>query len=223
MVDPASLRARKKERTRAAIARAALELFAERGYDAVTLTEVADAADVGHRTLFRYFADKEELLFGDDAAVQAHVRVALAARPATEPPGTAVLEALVSLAPWWQDDRKRGRLRRAVIEAAPALVARQRTKHSDYERVLLEELAARGLKQPQARLLARAAVACVDEAITRWLADRDPDEPGLAGRIRGTWLEPAQQLAPTTSERRRGTTPPTSPGLEPSVRTGDGC
>lgn len=190
------MRERKKQRTRAAIAQAALELFAARGFEAVTLTEIAEAADVGHRTLFRYFADKEELLFGDDDAVQAHLRAALAARPEHEPPATAVLQALVSLAPLWQDSREQGRTRRAVIENSTALRARERAKHAAYERVLLDGLAARSVGQPQARLLARVAVACTDEAITRWLSDDDPTQPGLAGRAQETFAELAQHLGP---------------------------
>src|SRR5215207_4720778 len=152
------LRERKRERTRALIANAALELFAARGFADVTLAEVADVAEIGQRTLFRYFSDKEELLFGDDAAVQDQLRAALADRPAREPPAAAVLEAVVSLAQLWQDDRERGRTRRAVIDASSTLKARERAKHSAYERVLSDELSKRGLDRPQARLLARTAV-----------------------------------------------------------------
>jgi AcrR family transcriptional regulator len=191
------LRERKKERTRAAIAQAALELFTTRGFEAVTLAEVAQAADVGQRTLFRYFLDKEELLFGDDAVVQGHLQTALAARPAEEPPASTVLEAVVSLAPLWQDRREEGRTRRAVIEASPALHARQLAKYSGYERVLLDGLVARGLGRPGARLLARTAVACTDEALTRWFSDDDPAQPGLAGRARETFAELSQQLRTT--------------------------
>jgi AcrR family transcriptional regulator len=194
---PVPLRERKKERTRAAIAQAALELFTTRGFEAVTLAEVAQAADVGQRTLFRYFLDKEELLFGDDAVVQGHLQTALAARPAEEPPASTVLEAVVSLAPLWQDRREEGRTRRAVIEASPALHARQLAKYSGYERVLLDGLVARGLGRPGARLLARTAVACTDEALTRWFSDDDPAQPGLAGRARETFAELSQQLRTT--------------------------
>ena len=194
MTHPAPIRARKKERTRAAIARAALELFTRRGFEAVTLAEVAAAADVGQRTLFRYFSDKEELLFGDDAVVQAQLHAALSARPAQEPPVTAVLEAVVSLVPLWQDRREQGRTRRAVIDASPALHARQLAKYSAHERVLLDGLVARGSGRPQARLLARTAIACTDEALTRWFSDDDPAQPGLAGRARETFAELSQQL-----------------------------
>jgi AcrR family transcriptional regulator len=190
------MRERKKQRTRAAIAGAALDLFAGRGFDAVTVAEVAEAADVGRRTLFRYFPDKEELLFGDDEAVQARLRDALAARPERDAPTSAVLEALVDLASLWQDAREQGRARRAVIERSPALQARELAKHATYEQVLVDGLAARGLGLPQARLLARVAVACATEAITRWLADDDPDSPGLEGRTRDTFSELGEHLAP---------------------------
>ena len=82
---PDDLRERKKARTRAAISAAALRLFAERGYEAVTIADVAAAAEVGQRTVFRYFGDKDELLFGEDLAFRAALADALAARPRRSP------------------------------------------------------------------------------------------------------------------------------------------
>jgi AcrR family transcriptional regulator len=181
---PLPLRERNKVRTRAAIERAALDLFSARGFDAVTLAEVADAAEVGQRTLFRYFSDKEELLFGDDHALRLRLGELLAVRPEHEPATTAALEAVLGLAPMWQDSRELGRRRRAVIDASPALAARERAKHSAYEQVLLGGLVARGLDRPAARLLSRVSVTCFDEAVTRWLDDDDPQRPGLAHRVR---------------------------------------
>jgi AcrR family transcriptional regulator len=194
VTEPA-LRDRKKQRTREAIARAALELFADRGFSAVSMAQVAEAADVGQRTLFRYYADKEELLFGDDAPVQDRLRQALAARPDGEPPMVAAREALVDLAPLWQDARDHGRTRRAVIEASPALRARQLAKHAAYEEVLAEGLADRGTDRPQARLLARVAVACATEAISRWLDAEDPRGPALEPTVRQAFAELGLQLS----------------------------
>src|SRR5580693_1453486 len=84
----AGLRERKKEQTRQRIAAVALRLFAERGFDAVTVNEVAEAAEVAKATLFTYFPTKESLVLhgvgGDDLA-------GIAAR---RPPGQTFLEAL---------------------------------------------------------------------------------------------------------------------------------
>jgi AcrR family transcriptional regulator len=189
-----SLRERKKQRTRAALAGVALELFAARGFAAVTMAEIAAAAEVGPRTVYRYFADKEELLFGADDEVLDHLRTALAARPAAEPPARAVVEAVRALVPLWGDRQAEGRARAAVIAASPELLARQRTKQAAEERVLAAGLVARGLAAAQAGLLARAAVVCADEAITRWLDDADPRAPGLDHRLRGTVAELAGLL-----------------------------
>jgi AcrR family transcriptional regulator len=62
------LRERKKRQTREAIAAAAMELFSERGFDAVTVADVAEAADVSEKTVFNYFPTKEELVFQGGAA-----------------------------------------------------------------------------------------------------------------------------------------------------------
>jgi AcrR family transcriptional regulator len=78
------LRERKKQRTRETIARAAHELFAERGYHATTLPEIAEAADVSTRTIFAYFPSKEDILFSDFPIMKEALAQALAERPAGE-------------------------------------------------------------------------------------------------------------------------------------------
>src|SRR4051794_3589293 len=82
------LRASKKRRTREAIAAAALRLFTERGFDAVTVAEVAAAADVSEKTVFNYFPAKEDLLFERGEERRAALVEAIRSRPA----GTSVVE-----------------------------------------------------------------------------------------------------------------------------------
>ncbi|MVU77074.1 TetR family transcriptional regulator [Nocardia sp. ET3-3] len=85
------LRERKKAQTRKALADAALRLFLERGYDAVSVKEVAEAADVSVPTLFAHFPDgKESLVFDLDADREAAMVAAVRDRA----PGTTVLEGL---------------------------------------------------------------------------------------------------------------------------------
>jgi AcrR family transcriptional regulator len=84
------LRERKKQRTRETIARAAHQLFVERGYQATTLPEIAEAADVSTRTIFSYFPSKEDILFSDFAEMRDGLARALAERPE----GTDALETV---------------------------------------------------------------------------------------------------------------------------------
>jgi AcrR family transcriptional regulator len=83
-------RERKKAATRQAIADAALRLFLERGYDRVSVRDVADAADVSTTTLFKHFSGKEALVFDQDEEREAGLVAAVRERP----PGTDLLDAL---------------------------------------------------------------------------------------------------------------------------------
>jgi AcrR family transcriptional regulator len=169
-----SLREERKVRTRAAIAAAALDLFAARGYDAVTVAEVAAAARVGERTLYRYFADKEDLLFAEDEAWRAALRAAIERQSTGEPPFAVLRGASVAVVRALEDRREEVRRRGEVIASAPALAARERAKHAAWEAVLAAGLLARGVAAGEARLLGRIVVACYDEAMTRWLAVDGP-------------------------------------------------
>ena len=82
------LRERKKRRTRATIAQAAMQLFAQRGFDAVTVADVAQAADVSEKTVFNHFPSKEDLFFEGGAERRAALIEAVRSRPA----GSSVVE-----------------------------------------------------------------------------------------------------------------------------------
>src|SRR3712207_8221990 len=83
-------RERKKAATRQAIADAALRLFLERGYDRVSIRDIADAADVATTTLFKHFPGKEALVFDKDEDREAALIAAVRRRPA----GQSVVDAL---------------------------------------------------------------------------------------------------------------------------------
>ncbi|MFI1568275.1 TetR family transcriptional regulator [Streptomyces sp. NPDC020490] len=90
-----TLRERKKQRTRDALLRAALELFTTRGYERTTVDEIAETVDVSQRTFFRYFAGKQEAaLFLQELAVARFVE-AVRDRPAGEAPMTALRQAVL--------------------------------------------------------------------------------------------------------------------------------
>src|SRR5262245_19533193 len=83
------LRERKKQRTRELITEAAWRLFAERGFDAVTVADVASAADVSSATVFNYFGTKEDLVYGRMEAFEEELLGTIRERPA----GDSILDA----------------------------------------------------------------------------------------------------------------------------------
>src|ERR1700712_4099398 len=78
-------RQRKKQRTRAAIQAAAIDLFAEHGYRDTTIAAIADAADVAIRTVTGHFATKEDLLLASEPFTATSLAARLAAREDGEP------------------------------------------------------------------------------------------------------------------------------------------
>lgn len=113
------LRELKAERTRSALVRAATELFLAQGYDETTMEQVAERAEVGASTLYRYFPTKDLLLL--DWLVQAiDIGARLAQRPDDEPLEVAlraaVLDSLLSQSPTG-DHRSDVRLRRMIDES----------------------------------------------------------------------------------------------------------
>ncbi len=129
------------ERARQAIVAAGMELFAERGFDAVTVADIAARADIAPRTFHRYFPDKAELLFTGDADLRQALETALQ----QEPPGDgmpgyviALLDAACQpLAGLHSELVTRERL----LEQVPALRARDLTKRFSQEQMVAEHLA----------------------------------------------------------------------------------
>ena len=87
-------RDRKKNATRDALRASAHALFAERGFQATTIDDITEAADVSRRTFFRYFDSKDDLLRVDVADLLPVMVAALRARPLDEAPLTSILAAL---------------------------------------------------------------------------------------------------------------------------------
>lgn len=152
-------RERKKAATRATILDAAISLFLERGFDAVTVREIADKADVTPRTVFMHFPQKEALLFGDED--EQHERLAGAVRDRA--PGTTVSAALKRhyLAEIEKMSSERHRRLLAVMEQAPSVVDYAEKMWVRHEDALIAEITRElGLDQPsdEVRLYVRFAL-----------------------------------------------------------------
>lgn len=131
------LRERKKQQTRDTIARAALRLFDERGYDETTLAEIAEAADVAPRTIFAYYDSKDEILFCEDAAFLNALKQKLDDRPEGSTTIDALREFIASIEP----PDEEAKLRKKVVMATPALQMGMRARYSMLEPMLAESIA----------------------------------------------------------------------------------
>ncbi|MFD9699793.1 TetR/AcrR family transcriptional regulator [Lentzea sp. NPDC059081] len=170
-----SLRDRKKRRTRAALERATVRLSAERGYDHVTVEEIAAEADVSMRTFFNYFASKDEALIGADPEMGPRVagRVLAAADGVT--PFDAYRQAvLAEITDELDSARDLWLLRKEVLTQRPDLLLRAFASSAESEQQLAAAVARRaGLPESHAypRLLVAAGSAAFRCAVTRWAAD----------------------------------------------------
>ncbi|MFF7250540.1 TetR family transcriptional regulator [Embleya sp. NPDC008237] len=162
------LRERKKLKTRQSIRREAYRLFAEHGYDATTVDEIAAAADVSRSTFFRYFPTKEDVVLTDEYnSVFGDV---LATRPADEPIVAAIRHALTeSLAHVFTADRDELLYRNRMIFTIPALRARAMDELLRTQDEITALLAERTGRDPDDLVLkcASAAIIGVSTAVMR--------------------------------------------------------
>ena len=160
----AGLRERKKQQTREAIHRAAMRLFAERGFEATTIADIAAAADISPRTFFSYFASKEEAVFAKFEPMFADFDRTLRERPA----GTTALDALREwirgMASEFTGDIEAVKLEARLRQESPAVAACDLRHMRQFERRLAEAVG-EDLGEPadalRPRLVAAAAVAAL--------------------------------------------------------------
>ena len=151
---------------------AALELFATRGYEQTTATEIAQAVGLTERTFFRHFSDKREVLFhGQQQFVQVFLD-GMAAAPPDAPAMEVVDYALRSAATFFTDDRREySRQRQAVIDKHPALQERELHKLANLATTLADELRARGIEELPATLAGQAALTVFATAFVQWIRE----------------------------------------------------
>jgi AcrR family transcriptional regulator len=167
---------RRKAQTRREIAEQALSLFMQHGYDAVSVDAIADAAGVSLRTLYRYFASKDELVVPIVADGVGELIDRLAARPSDEALGVAVEAAIGSIEP------RLGRpgidVLAQLLEGVPALGARVGFELAALEDKLAPVIRTRAggdLGGDDARVTAAVVVACISVALR--VTAHDPSTP----------------------------------------------
>ncbi len=150
---------------------AALELFAERGFDGTTAAEIAARAGVTERTFFRHFPDKREILFDGEAILRAALAAAIAGAPADLGPLRALVLAFHAVEAMIEENRPFSEPRQHVIAANPALRERELAKHAALIAALASALGRRGVEARLATLAAQAGMAAFSSAVTAWFAD----------------------------------------------------
>ncbi|MFD4562155.1 TetR/AcrR family transcriptional regulator [Streptomyces sp. NPDC058469] len=207
-------RERKKAHTRTVIADAALELFLERGYDGVTVKDVAEAADLSMSGLFKHFPTKESLVFDMDD----DIRTGLVGAVRERPDGTAPLDALGT---WLREralqepaDSRREAFQR-LVSSSPALREYARRMWLSHEEQLAAALADAGPDAPDAAITARALARFVlDRGAAPDRAHEQRTRDAAITLLADGWPAPELQRASTTTPAPAADpTPARPPGL----------
>ena len=161
---------------RGRLERAALALYAERGFENTTVAEIAERAGLSERTFFRHFADKREVLFAGGSTLQDQLVNPVAEAPESAAPIEAAAAGLQAAAALLQERREFARQRQAVIAASPELRERELIKLASFAAALADALRRRGVKDPAATLTAEIAIAVFRAAFERWIDDTNEED-----------------------------------------------
>lgn len=164
----------KKQRTRDELRRAAIRLALEHGYEGLTVEAITEAADVSVRTFFNYFGSKDEALLGADPQQTEELAAAVAARPAAEPPLTALHAVFAELTDSFTDREELWQARMELLRANPQLWPRMFAAFAAFERSLAEAIAVRTGCDAETDiypgLVAAAVVGAVRVSLAHWRA-----------------------------------------------------
>ena len=155
---------------------AALELFAENGYEQTTVAQIADRAGLNRATFFRHFADKREVLFGSED----HLAELFAGGIRAAPPGASLAELLraalvavgVEMTP---QQRAKAVYRVRVLAASIEVQERGLLKRTRIAAAVRSGLIERGVDELAARLGAEVALLAFSIAVEGWV--RSDDQP----------------------------------------------
>ncbi|BCJ55439.1 TetR family transcriptional regulator [Actinoplanes sp. NBRC 14428] len=180
------LRERKKRRTREALIDAAHTLFCEKGFEATTIDEIAEAVEVSPRTFFRYFTSKEDVALSlADEQITA-VLEAFAGQPAGLPVLTAMRAAAVGVVRAYEAEARFGSLQR-LISVSPALAAarveRGSARLDEVARLVGARMGVDPAADPRPHLVASVLLCAVQPAVVAWrAAGREAPESELTGQ-----------------------------------------
>lgn len=166
--------ARWKPDAQGRLIKAAIELFDEQGYEATTVSQIAERAGLTKRTFFRYFSDKREVLFSGSEELQRLWLAGLDAAPADAGPLAAVVAGLDPVTEMFAERHPFARTRAAIIEANPELQERELIKLQSLAAAIKVALVDRHVPANEAILVAQMGVTVFHVAFARWVQGDDP-------------------------------------------------
>lgn len=169
------LRERTRRAVRAELTDVAMDLFLRQGFEATTVDEIAAAAGISRRSLFRYFASKEAIIFDNLQDIGVQLAEALAKRPRTEDPWTALRRTFDLIIAFNEDDPARTLAFYSMVEETAGLKARYFEQQMRWQELLVPDIAVRIGKAegdevygPCAAAFVGAALACLYAANNAW-------------------------------------------------------
>jgi AcrR family transcriptional regulator len=159
-----------------------MTLFFERGYDEVTVADIAERAGLTKRSFFNHFADKREVVFASADELEASVLAALAEAGSDLDPLDAAVRAFTQAAAPLANYAEIARARRALIDSSSELQERDLMKMASMTAAVAGALVRRGVSRRDAIFVSQAATTVFTTAVDEWA--REP-ERGLAASIQG--------------------------------------
>jgi len=162
--------ARWEPNTRERLVRAAVDLFADQGYDATTVSQIAErAGGLSKMTFFRHFPDKREVLFAGQETMSQRLADEIAAAPDAATPLQAVAAGLDAITAWHTNDQRGYAARlRSVIRANGELRERAAAKRYALTDAVAAALAKRGVPALTAGVAADVGIGAYYRAFERW-------------------------------------------------------
>ncbi len=177
---------RRPSTSRDEIAQVAFRLFVDRGFDATTVDDIAEAVGIGRRTLFRYFPSKNEIVWGDWEGELDRLRTNLAAVSHVTPLMRAIREAVLATNDFGAEDLPELRVRMQLLVTVPTLQAYSTLRYMEWRDVIARFAAARvgqDVEDVYPQSLAHATLGVTLAAFLRWV------------RLGGTPLRPLLERA----------------------------
>ena len=181
--------------TRAELEQVALELFAGRGFEATTVDDIAAAAGIGRRTFFRYYASKNDVVWGEFEQGLDALRTQLSTTDPQRPLLDALCDAVLAFNRLDPDHAPSHRNRMMLVLTVPALQAHSTLRYGAWRAVVAEFVAGRSGQAPTDLLPRLVGHLCLGAALTayeQWLSTPDADlQALLAASLRaldGSWV-----------------------------------